>query len=76
MVLPGAVLSNAVPCFPRKLFGGDNLLTACAAYVKLRHIVQAQAGEAAMLYAVAAAAVNINDPVTVPDAKGLVVPAG
>lgn len=55
----------------------NDFLTACSAHIKLGHIIQTQAGQAAMLrFLVSAAAVDVNDASTVPDTEVFIIPGG
>ena len=55
----------------------DFVLCSGSAYIELGHVVQTQAGQAAVHgFPVATAAVNIDDPIPMPDGEILVHPAG
>lgn len=53
------------------------MLSLCHAHIELGHVIQTQTGQAAVCgIQVAAAAVDINDPISMPDGTILVHPAG
>ena len=56
---------------------GAALSTAGTTHIELRHIVQPQAGQTAVLCAVmTAAAVDVDNPISAPDTEILIVPPG
>ena len=51
------------------------MLLLCSAHIELGHIVQPQAGQTAVLCAeMTAAAVDVDDSISVPDTEVLIVP--